>query len=122
MKIAFSSVGTELDNNIDSRFGRCSYFIVVDSDSGEFEAFENPAASAGGGAGIQAAQSIVDKGANVVLTGNCGPNAFKVFDSASVDVITGVSGKISDALAAYKSGELTTASGPSAKAHAGMRR
>ena len=76
MKLCITSSGQNLDDTIDPRFGRCQYFIMVDSESMRFEAIQNPAISAGGGAGIQAAQLVANQGAEVVLTGNVGPNAF----------------------------------------------
>jgi predicted Fe-Mo cluster-binding NifX family protein len=89
---------------VDPRFGRCQYFIIADIDTDEFEAIDNSSATAAGGAGISAAQMISQKGIEAVLTGNCGPNAHQVFSSAGIKVITGVSGKIKDAIAEYKLG------------------
>jgi predicted Fe-Mo cluster-binding NifX family protein len=88
----------------------------------EFEFIENASMMAGGGAGISAAQGIVDKGVKVVLTGNCGPNAYQVFGAAGIQVITGVSGKIKDVVEGYKSGKYKTTSGPNVSAHFGMGR
>jgi predicted Fe-Mo cluster-binding NifX family protein len=61
MKIAVSSTGKNLDSQLDPRFGRCAYFLVVDSDAMQFEAYSNESASMGGGAGIQAAQFLASK-------------------------------------------------------------
>ena len=58
MKLAFSSAGTGIDDQIDPRFGRCRYFVIVDSETMDFESFENMAAGASGGAGISAAQAV----------------------------------------------------------------
>lgn len=104
MKIAFSATGSTLDDEIDPRFGRCQQFIIADTETEEFEVLNNSSAAAAGGAGISAAQMIVEKGVEVVLTGNCGPNAYGVLSSAGVKIITGVSGKIKDAIAEYKLG------------------
>jgi predicted Fe-Mo cluster-binding NifX family protein len=104
MKIAISATGPTMDAEIDPRFGRCQYFIIVDTETMEFEAVNNSNASAAGGAGISTAQMIVEKGVETVLTGNCGPNAHGVLSSASVQIITGVSGKIKDAIEEYKLG------------------
>jgi predicted Fe-Mo cluster-binding NifX family protein len=106
MKLAFSSTGMDLDDQIDPRFGRCRYFVIVDSETMDFESFENIAAGASGGAGISAAQAVVDRGAQVVLTGSVGPNAHQALSAANVEYITGVSGTIRDAVNAYNSGKL----------------
>jgi predicted Fe-Mo cluster-binding NifX family protein len=104
MKIAISATGPTMDAEIDPRFGRCQYFIIVDTETMEFEAVNNSNASAAGGAGISTAQMIVEKGVETVLTGNCGPNAHGVLSSAGIQIITGVSGKIKDAIEEYKLG------------------
>ena len=78
MKIAISATGTGMDDAVDPRFGRCSFFQIIDTDTGEVEAVANENAAAGGGAGIKSAQMMVDRGVSAVLTGNCGPNAFDV--------------------------------------------
>jgi len=86
----------------------------------EFEALENSNAMAAGGAGISTAQMIAGKGVEVVLTGNCGPNAYQVLSAAGLQVITGISGRISDAIQAYKSGQFQSTSQPTVEAHFGM--
>ena len=122
MKIAVSAIGPALDAEIDPRFGRCRYFVIVNPDTKEFESLENSSATAGGGAGISAAQSITGKGIEVVLTGNCGPNAYQVLSGAGIKVITGVTGKVKDAVEDYKSGRLKVSSQPNVKAHFGNGR
>ena len=86
MKVAVSASGPDLDATIDPRFGRCAYFVIVDTDDMNFEAFDNDNIALGGGAGIQSAQFVASKGANVVLTGNCGPNAVQTLSAAGVEV------------------------------------
>ena len=120
MRIAVSASGSNLDAEVDPRFGRCQYFIIIDPDSMEFETVENSGAIAGGGAGIATAQEIADKGVEVVLTGNCGPNAFQVLSAAGIKVVTGVSGKVRDTVQAYKTGNLQPASQPNVASHFGM--
>ena len=120
MKIALSANAPGLDADIDPRFGRCQYFAIGETDTGKFEFIENSSMSAGGGAGISAAQTIVDKGVKAVLTGNCGPNAYQVLEAAGVQVITGVSGTVKQAINDFKAGKLKAASQPSVKAHHGM--
>ena len=120
MTIAISTTGRTLDAEVDPRFGRCQYFILVDPDTMQFEVVENTAALASGGAGISSAQMIASKGVEVVLTGNCGPNAFQVLSAAGIKVVTGVSGKVKDAIQGYKSGHLWTTSQPNVPDHFGM--
>jgi len=120
MKIAISATGPTLDAEVDPRFGRCPYFIIVDPETREFEAVENSSAMAAGGAGIATGQMIVGKGVEVVLSGNYGPNAYQVLSAAGIQMITGVSGKVQDAIQAYKSGRLQATSQPTVAAHAGM--
>lgn len=122
MKIAVSANGPTLDANIDSRFGRCQYFVIADTDTMEFEALENSGALAGGGAGIATAQTLVNKGLEVVLTGNCGPNAYQVLSAAGIKVVTGISGKVREAIEDYKSGKLKASSEPNVPGHFGMGR
>lgn len=120
MKIAISATGSSLDSEVDPRFGRCQYFIVVDPKTMEFEALENSSAMAAGGAGISTAQMIANKGVQVVLTGNCGPNAYQTLSAAGVQVITGVTGRIREAVEAYKTGRLQPSAQPSVGSHYGM--
>jgi len=120
MKIAITSAGTSLDSNVDPRFGRGQFFIIIDVDSENFEAIQNPNIDAGGGAGIQSAQLMAQKGVAAVLTGSCGPNAFQVFSAAGIQVITGASGTVRQALQNYKSGQLTASSQPDVDAYNGI--
>jgi len=120
MKIAISANGQNLDAEVDPRFGRCQYFIIADTETEEFEALDNSSATAAGGAGISAAQMIVKKGVEAVLTGNCGPNAHQVLSPAGIKVITGVSGKVKDAIAEYKLGTYTAAQQANVPDHFGM--
>ena len=120
MKIAISASGQNLDADVDPRFGRCQYFIIADTETEEFEAISNDSAAASGGAGISAAQMIVKKGVEAVLTGNCGPNAHQVLSPAGIKVITGVSGKIKDAIAEYKMGTYSAAQQANVPDHFGM--
>ncbi len=119
-KIAVSAGGPTLDDTIEPRFGRCPYFLIIDSDSLDFEAVGNPNITLGGGAGIQSAQLMANKGVSVVLTGNCGPNAFKVFGAAGIQLITGVSGQVRQAVERFKAGELAPTSSPNVESHFGM--
>ncbi len=120
MKIAVSATAPSLDADVDPRFGRCPYFIIIDPETMEFEALENPNAMAAGGAGISTAQMIANKGVQLILTGNCGPKAYQTLSPAGVQVITGVVGRIRDAVEAYKAGKLQPSLQPSVDAHFGM--
>lgn len=120
MKIAVSAMGTTLDAEIDPRFGRCQYFIIVDPETMQFQALENSGVMAGGGAGISTAQTIAGKGIEAVLTGNCGPNAYQVLSAAGIKVVTGVSGKVQDAIQDYRAGKLKASSQPNVAGHFGM--
>ena len=101
MKIAVTSKGKDLDAAVDPRFGRAAYIIVVDTDSLEFEVLDNTEnVNAFKGAGIQAATMISNKDAQVLLTGFCGPNAFKTLEAANIKVVDDVNGTVRDAVEA----------------------
>jgi predicted Fe-Mo cluster-binding NifX family protein len=108
MKLAVTSTGKTLDSETDPRFGRAEYFIIADPDTMEYEVLENEQnLNLPQGAGIQAASAIVNKKINALITGNCGPKAFMVLQKAGVQVLLGGKGKVSDAIALYKNGELS---------------
>ncbi len=119
MKIAISSTGQNLDASVDARFGRCQYFIIIEPETMKFEAIANPSITAMHGAGIQTSQLIASKGATVVLTGNCGPNAFQTLSAAGIQVIVGVTGTVKGAIEKYKKGELQASSQASVPSHFG---
>ena len=121
MKIAVTAKGSDLDSNVDARFGRCRYFLVIDSDTLAYQAFENSNAQAGGGAGISSAQVMVDQDVACVLTGNCGPKAFRVLAEADIDVIVGCSGCVRDVVEQYKNGELSATSQANVNSHFGTQ-
>lgn len=121
MKICITSQGNNLDSQIDPRFGRCAFFIIAEPDTLDFEAVENSNAQAMGGAGVQSGQLVASKDVKAVLTGNCGPNAFQTLNAAGIEVISGVSGIIRDAIEKYKSGELKSTSQPNVGSHFGMK-
>jgi predicted Fe-Mo cluster-binding NifX family protein len=120
MKIVVSASGTELDSPASPVFGRCPTYVFVDTETMESEGVENPAIAAAGGAGIQAAQFVVEREAQAVVTGNVGPNAFNVLQSAGIPVYLFGGGTVREAVEAYKEGQLRTVGGASAPAHAGM--
>jgi len=120
MKICVSASSNSLDANVDSRFGRCPYFVIIDSETMEFDLVPNDSTNAAHGAGIQAAQTVVNKGVKVVITGNVGPNAFQVLSTTGITVLTGVSGSIKEAVEKYKNGELQETANPTVGGHFGM--
>ncbi len=117
MKIAVSASEKNIESEIDQRFGRCNYFVIVDSETMEFEALDNTGMTASGGAGAAAGQEMAKRGVEAVLTGNCGPNALAVLNAAGIKVATGMSGKIKDAVMAYVKGEIKENPGPNVSSH-----
>lgn len=109
-----------MDALVDQRFGRCPYFVLVDSESMQFKAVLNPAVTSGHGAGIQAAQTIASNQAKVLITGNVGPNAFRALSAAGIAIVTGASGKVRDVIEKYKKGLLSETREPTVKGHFGM--
>jgi len=105
VKIAVSARGQNLEAQVDPRFGRAPYFLLVDLDTMECQAVSNQA-STPQGAGIQAATLVARYQPAVLLTGNCGPNAFKVLKTAGIRVIVGVTGKVKEAVQSYQAGTL----------------
>ena len=120
MKICITAEGNNLDSKVDPRFGRCRYFIIVDTDTLSLEAIENPNIESMGGAGVQSGQFVASKGVKAVLTGNVGPNAFQTLQAAKIEVITGISGTVKDAAEKYKKGGLKPTQGPSVNSKFGM--
>jgi len=110
MKIAVTSTGTDIDSEVDPRFGRAAYILIVDSETFEFEALDNKEnVNALKGAGIQAAVAVNNKGADVLLTGFCGPNAFKAMNAAKIKVANDAKGTVREAVQAYLDGKLPLA-------------
>ena len=105
MKIGVSAQAGSLDAAVEPRFGRCPYGIVVDAESMEFDAFENGNATGGGGAGPRTVQEFVSRGAEAILTGRVGPNAQEALDSSGMDIVTGVSGTVRQAVETYLKGK-----------------
>ncbi len=121
MKICITSHGGTLASQVDPRFGRCAFFIVVDTDTMKFEAIENTQAQAMGGAGVQSGKIVSEKAVEVLLTGNVGPNAYQTLQASGVEIITGISGLVQEAIEKYKNGELKPTSEPNVESHFGMK-
>jgi len=121
MKIAVSASAQSYEGPVDSRFGRCSYFVIYDDETKKADVIGNGASSSSGGAGIQSAQIVAEAGAQVVLTGNIGPNAFRTLKAAGLAVFTGVSGSVNEAVQRYLSGGFDETDSATVDSHFGMR-
>ncbi len=118
-KICVTSTGPTLESQVDPRFGRCQYFVIVDPETMQFDAIPNDAASAAGGAGIRAAQTVSSYGVNVVITGSVGPNAYPALQSAGIRIMTSTIGTVEEVVERYKQGTLTEIAG-AGLSHLGM--
>lgn len=118
MRIAVTSVGKELSSEMDPRFGRAEFFIIVDSENMAYEAVPNTQnLNLPQGAGIQAGKTIIEKDIEVLITGNCGPKAFKVLQAADVKVITGAKGRVMDVISQFKEGNFEISQAPNVEGH-----
>jgi predicted Fe-Mo cluster-binding NifX family protein len=118
MKIAITAQGEQMQSPVDPRFGRAKWFIVVDTDTGDFEAFDNKKNfDAAQGAGIQAGRNVAELGVKAVVTGNVGPKAFATLRAAGIDVHVGACGTVQEALEQFKAGELTSAQNANVEGH-----
>ena len=120
MKVAITATEPTLDAPVDPRFGRCPYFLIVETDDLSFEAVDNASQELGQGAGIQSARLMADKGVQHVLTGNCGPNAHQGLSAAGIGVIVGCAGTVREVVQQFKVGQLKSASQPNVPGHTGM--
>ncbi len=118
-KVAISSEGNRLESAVDLRFGRAEYFIIYDLETDSWEAVKNPAAYEARGAGIAAATFVVEKGAEAVITGHCGPKAFSVLKAAGVKIASFAGGTVSQAISQLKDGRLTFVETPTVDTHFG---
>lgn len=118
MKVAITSSGDTPDAQIDMRFGRAKKFILFDTETQQHQVVDNSQnISATQGAGIQAAQSVVNLGAEAVITGHCGPKAFRALSAAGVKVYTGASGTIAQSIEQLQAGQLTLAEAADVDGH-----
>jgi len=120
MKICITSTNKGLDSQIDPRFGRCAYFIIVDSETKKFQSVSNRANAAAHGAGIQASQIIRNEGVEAVITGNVGPNAYQALSAAGIKIITGASGTVEDAIDKFEKGIFKEVKSPTVSGHFGL--
>lgn len=122
MKLVISITGNTLESTFDARFGRAAAFCLVDSETGEWSAHENPALSASGGAGVQAAQFVAKLGAQAVVSGAYGPNAFDTLSPSGIEMYIAPIDKplsIVDVLALFKEDKLTKVDAPTHEGHDG---
>jgi predicted Fe-Mo cluster-binding NifX family protein len=118
MRIVVTTQGKDLDAQVDSRFGRAPNFLVMDTETGHFDVVQNAQSlDLSQGAGIQSAQNVIPHKPDVVLTGNCGPKAFRVLQAAGIKVVVGVKGKITDAIKDYLNGKYSEASDANVEGH-----
>jgi len=120
MRIAVSSNGRDLDAEIDPRFGRCTYFLIIETNDLSIEVHRNSSATLGGGAGIQAAQLVASLGAEAVITGNCGPNAVQALSAAGLKLYLGQSGSVKEAAKKFIDGKLSPSNEPNTAEFSGM--
>lgn len=118
MKIAISSEGKELDAKIDTRFGRARYFIIYDTETNEFSTMDNiQNLNAAQGAGIQTAQNVLNSGAECIITGHCGPKAYRVLSSSNIKLYLADKGTVKEAIDDLISGKLKIAGGADVEGH-----
>jgi len=124
MKLAISISGNTLDSPFDARFGRAAAFCIVDTETDEWQAFDNPALSASGGAGVQAAQLVAGQGVQAVVSGAFGPNAFDTLAAAEIDMYLAPGNEahsVAEILAMFKAGQLVKVEAATHEGHHGGR-
>lgn len=125
MKIAISVSGNTLDSYFDARFGRAAAFCIVDTETNIWQVLDNPALSASGGAGVQAAQFVAGLGVQAVVSGTFGPNAFDTLDAAGIKMYLAPGDKsytTAETLEMFKAGELGRADAATHEGHHGAGR
>jgi len=111
-------MGQDLESKVDPRFGRANWFIVVNTKTGDYQVVSNEQnLNVGQGAGIQSAENISRYGVEAVITGNCGPKAFKTLGAAGIQVYCGAEGTVSEVLEKLKSGKLNVAAEANVQGH-----
>lgn len=118
MKVVITAQGDTPDAEVDPRFGRAKNFLVYDTETGSYSHLPNTQnLQAAQGAGIQAGRSVADSGAEAVLTGNCGPKAFRVLQGAGIKLFVGVTGSVKEAVESFQKGQLSEAGAPNVEGH-----
>ncbi len=118
MKVAVTSQGKTLESKVDPRFGRAGWFVVIDTNTGDYKAVSNEQnLNANQGAGIQAAEQVSRQEVSALITGNCGPKAFRTLTAAGIKVYYGTDGTVAEALEQFKKGKLIEASDANVDSH-----
>ncbi|MCD6303962.1 MAG: NifB/NifX family molybdenum-iron cluster-binding protein [Planctomycetes bacterium] len=118
MKVAVTSQGSDIQSPVDMRFGRCKYFVVVDTETGQSTAVDNSVnLNALQGAGIQSGKKIAELGVDAVISGHVGPKAFETLRAAGVKAYSGASGTVADAVEQFKAGRLKEATAADVQGH-----
>jgi predicted Fe-Mo cluster-binding NifX family protein len=118
MKLAITSTGPDLSSSFDPRFGRAKYLLVVDTPLRGFGAEDNAVAmNAAEGAGVQAAQHVIDSEAEAVITGNCGPKAFRALHAAGIKVYLAPEGTVAENLDRFDHGQFLPAPAANVDGH-----
>jgi predicted Fe-Mo cluster-binding NifX family protein len=118
MKVAVTAQGEDLQSLVDPRFGRARCFIVVDLETGQWEVVDNRGdLDLAQGAGIQAARKIAERQVQFLITGHCGPKAFRTLSAAGIEVVLGAEGTVAEVLERFGRGELKAAPAPDVDSH-----
>ncbi len=120
MKVCITAFGEKEDSSVDLRFGRASFFVFFDLNNRTIEGIVNPNVDSSSGAGIQSAQLVISKGAEVVITGHVGPNAFTTLNASGVSIFTGAVGTVKEAISSYEAGKLILAVASDSASKSGM--
>jgi len=122
MRVAITSKGKTMDAEIESRFSRSPFFVIVNTQTGHFNGFENPGAAARDAACIKAVKFLVDRGVKAVITGNVGHNAFVTIQDTPIRIYLGATGTVREALENFKKRKLSRAKEPSVGFKEGLRK
>ena len=123
MKICVTATGGEKNSQVDPRFGRCAYYVFYDTETKAFEPTVNENASGMSGVGIRNAQLMTERGVQVLISGHIGPNAARVLQESGINVISGITGTVEEAIRQYESGQIQAGQqeGPTVAAHYGAQ-
>ncbi|OEU83484.1 MAG: hypothetical protein BA865_10805 [Desulfobacterales bacterium S5133MH4] len=122
MKVAITSKGKTINAEIETRFSRCPFFVIVDTETGDSQAFENPGAPAKDAACMNTVKFLTDRGVKVVITGNVGHNAFVTIQDTPIRIYLGAKGTVRDALEDFEKRKLSRAKEPSVGFMEGLRK
>jgi predicted Fe-Mo cluster-binding NifX family protein len=116
LKIVITTTAPSIESEVDPRFGRSAYLLLVDPETQEWQAFPNPGVNAPGGAGIQAAQFVVDHEPNAVVSGDFGPNAYDALKAAGISMhLFGPCRTVLETIQRFKSGQLEPLAAPAGR-------